>query len=123
MDADHPENGALFHACSQITLFTPQPIADLKAWQSAAIKGAVAEVFGQAFIVQDGSGRALVDLGPEALDAGIKVGEQLKVEGRLERGMLHTVALTHVDHRTETFGPPAPPLGGPKDWLHSFGTR
>ena len=38
----------------------PSPITSMSEWTPAAIKGQVAEVFGNKFIIADASGRALV---------------------------------------------------------------
>src|ERR1035437_10295838 len=44
-----------------VLLVQPGPIAQLKDRAPVAVKGQVAEVFGNKFIVQDDSGRALID--------------------------------------------------------------
>ena len=46
-----------------LVMLTPAPIASMPDWSEVAVKGQVAEVFGNKFIVQDESGRALVDTG------------------------------------------------------------
>ena len=57
-------------------LLTPAPIATMPDWSEVAVKGQVAEVFGNKFILQDDSGRALVDTGPSG-ESG-KPGRQVR---------------------------------------------
>lgn len=97
-----------------VMLLQPAPIDQLRDATPVAVKGDVAEIFGNKFIVQDGSGRALVDTGPrgERTPAAAK-GETLTVQGRFERGVIHAEIVTHADGRNEAFGPPHGP-GGPK---------
>ena len=102
-----------------VMLLQPSPIAKLQDATPVAVKGEVAEIFGSKFIVQDGSGRALVDTGPrgERTPAAAK-GETLTVQGRFDRGVIHAEIVTHADGRNEAFGPPRGPKGpkgGPKD--------
>jgi len=105
-----------------VMLLQPSPIDRLQDATPVAVKGEVAEIFGSKFIVQDGSGRALVDTGPrgERTPAAAK-GETLTVQGRFDRGVIHAEIVTHADGRNEAFGPPRGPKGpkgpkgGPKD--------
>ena len=46
-----------------LVMLTPAPITSMRDWSEVAVKGQVAEIFGNKFIVQDDSGRALVDTG------------------------------------------------------------
>jgi uncharacterized protein YdeI (BOF family) len=85
------------------------------------VKGKVVEIYGNKFIVQDGSGRVLVESGP-AGDGGKLVGlnEELNVQGRFDKGFLHASYIVHQDGRTEMLrpaGPPPPhkPHGGPME--------
>lgn len=95
-----------------VMLLQPAPIDALKDATPAAIKGEVAELFGNKFIVQDGSGRALVDTGPGGERRAVAAkGETLTVQGRFDRGVLHAEVVTHADGRNEAFGPPHPPHG------------
>ena len=100
-----------------VMLLQPSPIDKLQDATPVAVKGDVAEIFGNKFIVQDGSGRALVDTGPrgERNPAAAK-GEMVTVQGRFERGVIHAEIVTHADGRNEAFAPPHGPKGpkGPK---------
>src|SRR5664280_2236443 len=57
------------HRPHAVLLLQPAPIAELKDRTPVAVKGQVAEVFGNKFIVQDDSGRTLVDTGPSGESA------------------------------------------------------
>ncbi len=93
-----------------VMLLEPAPITQLKDDQPAAAKGNVAEIFGNKFILQDSSGRVLVDLGPRG-DRGAVVSkdEAVTVQGRFDRGVIRAQVLVHADGRSEAFGPPRPP--------------
>jgi len=88
----------------------PSPIASLTEWTPAAIKGQVAEIFGNKFIIADGSGRALVETGREG-EGGrlVKPNETVTVQGRFERGFLHASVIQHEDGRADLVGPPKGP--------------
>ena len=98
------------HQPQAVLLLQPAPIAQLKSDAPVAIKGQVAEVFGNKFIVQDDSGRALIDTGPRG-DGGklVTKGEAITVQGRFDRGFIAAQVLSHADGRNQAFGPPAPP--------------
>ena len=97
------------HRQPAIIALTPAPIATLKNGTAVALKGQVAEVFGNKFVVQDDSGRALVETGP-AGDSGTRVAksEPVTVQGRFDDGFLHAMVITHGDGRTVIVGPPGP---------------
>ncbi len=98
-----------------VMLLQPAPIAQLKDATPVAIKGQVAEVFGNKFIVQDDSGRTLVDTGPRG-ERGKPVakGEAVTVQGHFENGFIRAQLMTRADGITETYGPPhGPRHGGP----------
>ena len=99
-----------------VMLLQPGAISKLQEGNPAAVKGTVAEIFGNKFILDDGSGRALVDLGPrgENADAVVK-GETVTVQGMFDRGIVHAQIVSHADGRIQAFGPPPPPPpGGPR---------
>lgn len=88
----------------------PSPISSLKDWTPVAVKGQVAEIFGNKFIVADESGRALVETGPRGEgNPLVDKSETVVVQGRFEHGFLHAVAIQHSDGRTVMVGPPGPP--------------
>jgi len=92
----------------------PSPIASMSDWTPAAIKGQVAEVYGNKFIIADASGRALVETGREG-EGGrlVKPNETVTVQGQFERGFLHASVIQHEDGRADLVGPPkGPPRHG-----------
>jgi hypothetical protein len=110
-----------------VMLLQPGPIDRMAERSPVAIKGDVAEVFGNKFVVQDGSGRALVDTGPRGEDRIVVAkGEAVTVQGRFDRGVVHADVLAHADGRNEAFGPPdRGPMGpnGPKGPKEGPGAR
>jgi uncharacterized protein YdeI (BOF family) len=96
-----------------VMLLQPTSIDRLQDDSPVSAKGRVDEIFGNKFILQDDSGRALVDLGPrgEGGDA-VSQGETITVQGRFDRGVIHAQVVSHRDGRSESFGPPGPPRPG-----------
>ena len=96
-----------------VMLITPMAIAKLQPSDVVAIKGSVAEIYGNRFLLEDDSGRMLVDLGPRGDDrAVVTKGEQVSVQGRFDRGFVAAQVLSRADGRSEAFGPPPPPPPG-----------
>jgi uncharacterized protein YdeI (BOF family) len=101
-----------------VMLLQAAPIDKMQEDSPVAIKGNVAEIFGNKFIVQDDSGRALVDLGRRGENANaVTRGETVTVQGRFDRGVIHAQVIAHADGRSEAFGPPGPPRRGPPEPL------
>ena len=108
------------HGVTLVAL-VPAPINAMKPWSAVAIKGQVSEIFGNKFVVDDGSGRALVETGPKGDNGDIVAkAETVTVQGRFEHGFVHAVAIQHADGRADVVGPPAPPRPGP---LATFAPR
>ncbi|CAH1649146.1 conserved hypothetical protein [Hyphomicrobiales bacterium] len=99
-----------------VMLLQPTAINKLEAGDPAAVKGSVAEIFGNKFILDDGTGRALVDLGPRGENADVVIkGETVTVQGMFDHGIMHARIVSHADGRNEAFGaPPPPPPGAPR---------
>ena len=81
------------------------------------VKGKVAEIFGNRFIMQDASGRTLVDVGPRS-SAQVGSGSVVMVQGRYDNGQLRASYLVDPQGQVEAVGgPPCPPpphhRGGP----------
>jgi hypothetical protein len=98
-------------------MLTPAPIMSMHDWSEVAVKGQVAEIFGNKFIVQDDSGRALVETGRRG-ESGqlVAKSESVTVQGRFEHGFIHAQVISHSDGRNDFVGPPGlppPPPGGP----------
>ncbi|TCQ05965.1 hypothetical protein C8J34_10648 [Rhizobium sp. PP-F2F-G36] len=103
----------------------PVAISTLPDGDLVTIKGKVAEIFGNKFVLQDASGRALVETGPSGEDGKlVTVNEEISVQGRFDDGFLHASFLVHPDGKIEALGPagkpphhghgPRPGADGPK---------
>jgi uncharacterized protein YdeI (BOF family) len=101
-----------------LVMLTPASITSMHDWSEVAVKGQVAEIFGNKFIVQDDSGRALVETGRRG-EGGqlVAKSESVTVQGRFEHGFIHAEVISHLDGRNDFVGPPGPPPpppGGPQ---------
>ncbi len=97
-----------------VMLLEPTAINALQPGSPSAVLRRVSEIFGNMFTVDDGSGRALIDLGPRGQNAGAVIrGETVAVQGMFDRGIVHAQIVSHADGRTEAFGPPPPPRREP----------
>lgn len=98
-----------------VMLLQPMAIDRLAAGDAVAVRGSVAEIFGNKFVLDDGTGRALVDLGPRGEDADVVTkGETVTVQGLFDRGIMHARIVSHADGRNDAFdGPPPPPDAPP----------
>lgn len=97
------------HAVTFVAL-TPAPITAMKDWSPVAVKGQVAEIFGNKFVIQDDGGRALVETGRQGEGGGLVAkSETVTVQGRFEHGFIHAMAIQHADGRNDVVGPPGPP--------------
>ena len=99
----------------ELAPMTPVAISSVKEWSLVTVKGKVAEVFGNKFIVQDDTGRALIETGPSG-DNGklVAVNEAVSVQGRFENGFLHASYIVRQDGSIEALGPAGgPPHHGP----------
>jgi hypothetical protein len=103
-----------------VMLLTPVAVNAMKPDSAVAVKGKVAEIFGNKFVVQDDSGRALVDTGPRGEGRNpVMAGEDVTVQGHFDRGIVHAQLVMHADGQTDSFGGPPPhhpphPPHGPK---------
>jgi uncharacterized protein YdeI (BOF family) len=92
-----------------VLLLQPAPVAQTDPGP-VAVKGQVAEIFGNKFIIQDDSGRALVETGPRGEDGDLVTkGETITIQGRFDNGFIHAEVMTRADGTSEAFGPPRPP--------------
>ncbi|BCA60603.1 hypothetical protein [Sphingomonas sp. HMP6] len=98
---------------------TPVAIKGLSEGDSiVTVRGKVAEVYGRAFILADGSGRALVEAGRHRgfmADASplVRVGQTVSVQGRFQGGTIHAAFLVGADGKVTALHPMALPRGGP----------
>lgn len=73
------------------------------------VKGRVAEVYGDRFILQDNTGRLLVDAGHGG-SSQMRSGNAVMVQGRYENGQMHASYLVDPQGSvTQVGGPPPPP--------------
>lgn len=104
--------GAMAMTRPGVEMAPPVPTAIARLPQTSGIvtvKGKVAEVFGKRFVVQDGSGRTLVDAGPDSTTA-VRAGSMMMVQGRYDNGQVRASYLVDPQGRVEAVGaPPRPP--------------
>ncbi|MFD0936384.1 DNA-binding protein, partial [Methylobacterium trifolii] len=100
-----------------LTPIEPVAISALAPSGAVGARAEVAEVFGNKFVVQDGTGRALVETGRQG-EGGTLVskGETVTVQGRFENGFLHARLLTRADGTKVVLGPAGGPPPGSLDW-------
>ncbi|WP_375421091.1 hypothetical protein [uncultured Sphingomonas sp.] len=104
----------------QVTMAPVQPIAirALASDEIVTIRGRVAEIYGNNFIMADASGRALVETGREGEDGKlVTIGEPVTVQGRFDRGVVHAAFLVAPGNKITALGP----LGGPRQGRHGSG--
>jgi len=93
----------------------PTAIAKLPSAQGiVTVRGRVAEIYGDRFIVQDATGRVLVDAGRGGDDA-LTIGSPVMIQGRYDSGQVKARFLVDGSGHVEEVGPPPPPHGrGPR---------
>jgi uncharacterized protein YdeI (BOF family) len=102
-----------------VLLLQPAPIAQMSNDRPVAVKGQVAEIYGNKFIIQDDSGRALVETGPRGDNRKlVEKGQTVTIQGRFDRGFIHAQVMTRADGTSEAFGPPKPPHHEPRRGPH-----
>jgi len=79
------------------------------------VRGRAVELFGNKLVLQDATGRALVDLGREGENGSlVRLGETVTVQGRFEHSFVHAAFLVGGDNKVRALGPLAgPPRHGP----------
>ncbi|KQO72026.1 DNA-binding protein [Methylobacterium sp. Leaf87] len=100
-----------------LTPVEPVAVAALKPSAAIAAKGTVAEIYGNKFVVQDGTGKALVETGKRG-EGGtlVTTGEAVTVQGRFENGFLHAALITRADGTKVVVGPAGGLPPGTLDW-------
>ena len=87
------------------------PIAKLASSSGiVTVKGRVAEVFGDRLVVQDASGRTMIDAGRDGAQ-GLATGAPVMVQGRYDQGQLRAHFLVGPNGAVEQVGPGHPPHG------------
>jgi len=103
---------------AELAPMTPVAISAMPTSGLVTIKGTVAEIYGNKFVLQDDSGKALVETGPAGEGGGLVTqNEAVTVQGRFDRGFVHASYLVDKDGKAQELrapGPPPPPeFGGP----------
>ena len=95
---------------------TPVAIRSLSSTGIVTVRGRVAEMYGNKFVMEDSTGRALIDTGREGDDRQlVTTGEPVTVQGRFERGFIHAAFLVGPDNKVLALEPLAGPPHGPPD--------
>lgn len=95
---------------------TPVAIRSLSSTGIVTIRGRVVDVYGNKFVMDDGTGHALVDTGRDGDEHPLVVANQpVTVQGRFERGFVHAAFLVRPDNKVLALGPLAGPPHGPHD--------
>lgn len=89
---------------------TPVAIRSLSSEGIVTVRGRVAEVYGNKFVMADASGRALVDAGPGGKDGLVKANDPVTVQGRFDDGIIQAAFLVTSDGKVTALGP----LDGPR---------
>ncbi|MBY5319293.1 MULTISPECIES: hypothetical protein [Rhizobium] len=89
---------------------TPVAISAMPATSLVTIKGKVAEIYGNKFVLQDESGKALVETGRAGEDEDLVAKDEVvTIQGRFDDGFVHASYLVRQDGRTEALRPPKGP--------------
>lgn len=96
---------------------TPTAIARLSGTSGVVtVKGRVVEIFGDRFVLQDATGRTMIDAGRNG--DGVTAGATMTVQGRYDNGQLRASYLVDPNGRIVAAGPAGGPpphgLGGPR---------
>ncbi|GEN62479.1 hypothetical protein [Acetobacter oeni] len=110
----------------EVPPMTPVAVSKLGSVHGpVTVKGRVAEVFGHDFIIDDGTGRVLIDAGPHGGPPHVRAGDVPTVQGRFDHGLLHAAFLMDASGHVTAMGPPpwggwhhGPHHRGPNGWHH-----
>lgn len=104
---------------AQMAPLAPVTVAAMKDDSIVTLKGKVAEIYGNKFVLADESGRALIETG-RAGEGGklVNADENLTVQGRFDDGFVKAAFLVRADGKTEAIGG-----FGPKHGPHERGPK
>lgn len=89
----------------EVAPLTPVTIASLKSGEGlVTVRGKVAETYGSSFVLADGSGRTLVEGGPQASGL-VSAGAPVTVQGWNRDGVLRASFLVSADGKVTVLGP------------------
>lgn len=98
---------AVAHMKPKIEMAPAAPVAitSMADESIVTLKGSVAEVFGNKFVLADQSGRALIETG-RAGEGGklVKAGEEVTIQGRFDDGFVKAAFLVRADGKVEQIG-------------------
>ncbi|RIY00780.1 hypothetical protein D3218_10230 [Aureimonas flava] len=90
-------------------------VGELRDMNDLRLEGKVAEVFGNRFVLEDATGRALVELGPRGARGDlVKVGDTVSVDGRFERGQVDARSISVGGGERVALERPRPERDGPR---------
>lgn len=100
----------LMRPAPEMAPMSPVAIAAMPASSLVTIKGKVADIYGNKFILQDESGKTLIETG-RAGEGGVLVrkDEVVTIQGRFDDGFVRASYLINADGKAEALGPPGPP--------------
>lgn len=83
----------------------PVAITSMADESVVTVKGSVAEIYGNKFVLADQSGRALIETG-RAGEGGklVKSGEEVTIQGRFDDGFVKAAFLVRADGKVEQIG-------------------
>jgi hypothetical protein len=100
----------LMRPVPEMAPMSPVAISAMPASSLVTIKGKVAEIYGNKFILQDDSGKTLIETGRAGEGGGlVSKDEVVTIQGRFDDGFVHASYLIDQDGKTEALGPPGPP--------------
>ncbi|MCQ9155859.1 hypothetical protein [Acidomonas methanolica] len=89
---------------------TPVTIAHLADTRGpVTLKGRVAQIYGHDLIVDDGTGKALVDTGPQGDRLDLTPGAERSFQGHFDEGIFHADFIVDGNGSVTPLGPPAGP--------------
>lgn len=99
-------------------LMPPIAISAMTEGNVAAVKGKVTDVFGNKFVVEDATGKALVETGRAGMrEKLVASGDEVTVQGRFDDGFMRGSMIVHADGTSDILrGPDGPDRHGPRDW-------
>jgi uncharacterized protein YdeI (BOF family) len=92
-------------------LLEPVAVSAMTDGSTVAVKGTVAEIYGNSFIIQDASGRTLVEAGHKrgwsftTAAPLVAKDEAVTVQGRFDNGSIHASMLVHADGKAVDLRP------------------
>jgi hypothetical protein len=108
--------GAIALARPSVEMAPMHPVPIARASQTTGpitLRGRVVEVYGDKFVLQDASGRMLVDTGPRAERPVLTAGALATVQGRFDDGFIHASFLVDPEGNVTELGPQGHPRHGP----------